>query len=85
MPGCVTERTAAPPSGLESAADRTGNGRAAMAYDDTDDCGANTENIGYTRATTGVVPPQAEGRCNRSPPRGFASVCHSQMRRVLGG
>lgn len=49
MPGCVTERTTAPPSGLEWAADRTGNGQAAMAFDATYDCDATTESIGNTR------------------------------------
>ena len=42
MPGCMTERTTAPPSGLEWAADRTGNGRTAMAYDATYDSDATT-------------------------------------------
>lgn len=49
LPGCVAGSTTAPASGLEWAADRTDNGQAAMAFDQTYDCEATTESIGNLR------------------------------------
>ena len=47
--GCVAGSTSPAPSGLEWTADRTGNGQAAMAFDQDYDCEATTESIGNTR------------------------------------
>ncbi|HCH62367.1 MAG: hypothetical protein CL927_20120 [Deltaproteobacteria bacterium] len=49
LPGCVAGSTTEPVSGLEWAADRTDNGQAAMAFDQTYNCEATTESIGNQR------------------------------------
>lgn len=49
LPGCVAGSTTPASTGLEWTADRTGNGQAAMAFDQDYDCEATTESIGNQR------------------------------------